>query len=372
MLKKIIDKLLAISDYEIGLDWYWNRCIKGSEKKLENQVLIDALNNYKDRAVKPRQIATAAEIFEMYDKYECAPVVKDLVESALNFIGDHDLKFDTNQYLEYFNQLYDVLRFFETQPELEEVSNNFFEYKLREQKIIFDETFAKDIRDYKFHWAFDKFRDYERANKSIIDTVKHGDKDLALEVVELYTNFKGDMDQLSRVVEFATDILRNKQKIKFHQLLRNLEFYQDNNFSELCGVLYNNMHGALDVEELNKPSVHSAIKRSKDPRAMFERILNNRYSMIRHEITDRDVLMEVTYDDLDYVCCSVRLIDEVHQDRERMDMTKILRGFFDEMNRAIKQGSNGKEKIGYMKRYCIEVRKQMEDNASELMVVTDV
>lgn len=110
--------------------------------------------------------------------------------------------------------------------------------------------------------------------------------------------------------------------------------------------------------------VYNDIRR--DP-SIISQALSRDYSLIN--LID---MPRLPYSELDTVAKSIDFVMQIHADRSKDDKDKIKRDFIMELNRAVAQVDGYKNQIRNIRRYCNEVKRLMIDNASDLMVVTNV
>lgn len=125
--------------------------------------------------------------------------------------------------------------------------------------------------------------------------------------------------------------------------------------------------GKCDLRGLLKENVLKATRDTNVAWKILDRILSKKYYEIKLQIDDSDVCEEISFTDMDIVSDTCKYLREIHAKREVDDYNKIIDGFFLEMNRAINQGRNLKQKLRYFKQYCFEVREQVKENVEELM-----
>lgn len=121
-----------------------------------------------------------------------------------------------------------------------------------------------------------------------------------------------------------------------------------------------------DLYELLSDRAYNTICNSKDPYRACDRIIGNNYSDLRPMI-DTDVLENVSYGDLDIVMRSYKIVMHIHNKRLQNNKIKICTEYFKEMNRAMKQVDDMKDKIKIMKQYSLEVESKIKNIAEELM-----
>lgn len=145
--------------------------------------------------------------------------------------------------------------------------------------------------------------------------------------------------------------------------------------------IYKKYHGIFDVkhfiqmnntkyddEELLNDVAYKAIKSSASPLNKAVNICLGKYSQRRLRIKNSSIM---SYDELDKIHETNLFVHAIHNNRLVDDLIKIEKGFYSELNRAILQGKNDRERIANVHKYCNEVKKQMADNINELMVVNN-
>lgn len=138
--------------------------------------------------------------------------------------------------------------------------------------------------------------------------------------------------------------------------------YYDKNYASLQGRL-----GIIDTEELLRLRAYNAIKNGSD----VAKIVNGESKKGIDKIRDEEVRDNASYSDLKLVENTWNFVKQIHTGRKTSQRKEIERAFKCELERAMSQGCDLKSKIKNLRQFCYDVKKQMKDNASDLMVVTN-
>lgn len=170
------------------------------------------------------------------------------------------------------------------------------------------------------------------------------------------------VDRLSEVL----GICRLSEETRFLFYYFTFELYIDY-AKELVDAIVDK--GSVSLDELfglRDESTIEMVKKSDDPCRLIKAVLKGEYQFLDKldiELEDKDKqLVLKTYD----------FIMDVHRRRRPKCKFEISKGFYDELKRAIDQGSNYKDKIENLREFCYDAKAQMRDNAEELMVVGNV
>lgn len=194
---------------------------------------------------------------------------------------------------------------------------------------------------------------------------------------ETFEIAKDDFDNVSGIyvktgIRFTETIeLAQKNNIPFELLAEN----QNNIYDvvrvadkydlDLTQVIKNKVG---DFHELLSERSYNKVMNSEKPLWTMVKIIHASYSETRRKITD-PVGTQLDYKDLELVKDTLTFVQNVHKKRESLE--DINKGFYQELNRSIDQGSDYKSKIRNLRRYCNEVQQRVRDEAEELMVVTN-
>lgn len=137
--------------------------------------------------------------------------------------------------------------------------------------------------------------------------------------------------------------------------------YKDNNFNKILPKLHLDYEICLD--EFLTDRAFNAIKEDPD---FINALINKKYVSCLNLIS-----YKFEYDEMDIAIDTHNFIENFHRNRTIGQRMQIKNSFFDELNRAVEQGYNHKEKVEMMEIYCKEVKEQMLKRADEIMVVTD-
>lgn len=125
-----------------------------------------------------------------------------------------------------------------------------------------------------------------------------------------------------------------------------------------------------DLKEFLTKRAYRVLSKSRNVIKDMSNIHTN-YGSSAVNIKERQVKNACSYSDFDLIKSTEELVKAVHERRDEDDYHKIMKGFYSELNRAIRQSTDFKGKIRNLRQYCNEVQKQMKDNAEELMVMAN-
>lgn len=266
-------------------------------------------------------------------------------------------------------------------------------------KIFTDSEIVETIEHYKkyldantFLISIDKNTDFESAKRYMVNfgqadvisaflkykgevfssclamTTKLGGQAATICASNLY-ELLGGGDNVSEVLrKAAVSILENSEK-DYYDFCCTLRKYYSNHIKEFIDLL--NQRGVIgDYKELRRSDVYAKIENSNNPKRIIEKIYYKDYSSVRDNIQDDDVRNSISYNDMNNLVKMENFIHQIHKERKDDHRNQIVEGFYSELNRAIAQGGDLKQKISYVKQYCEEVRKKLKENTLELMVVT--
>lgn len=220
--------------------------------------------------------------------------------------------------------------------------------------------FANDILSDLVSKTFDKYHYQPQLPESIMNSFAASRK-CGQKAVEIYNDMEDKMDAiLHLMVQYSRE--SESDQLKLFKLLKH---YENNHLAELCKNI--SRKNRDDLDELFKPEAYKLIE--KNP-VFIEKIIKSSYHNLRERVTD-EVKERLTYNDLDEMQQTWTTISEIHKGKSSYYRKMILKSYCDELNRAVNQGINPKEKIQFFRQYVREVRQRVIKNASDLMVVTN-
>lgn len=149
-----------------------------------------------------------------------------------------------------------------------------------------------------------------------------------------------------------------------------LDKYYDNH-SDVVAEVLKEVDKDFYIGEFMSTRAYNELKNSRDPKKTVEQIMENPYGDVIKWIKDSDVFDKIGYNDLKKIKSTVDFVMQVHSARANSQLNIIEYGFYEQLNRAVEQNSDYKDKIRSVRQYCNEVRDRVEDEAPELMVMTE-
>lgn len=166
-----------------------------------------------------------------------------------------------------------------------------------------------------------------------------------------------------RIYDTAKLLIQLKQEGKstnfIRQFIDTFEHYID-----IPGALEffkKNVRTATQLNLLDSPSNHLFIK--KYPESISD-IFNKTFQQITKHFS-----FPTSYNNLKLIKKTYDTVMRLHERRSRQDKQRITKGFFDELKRSYSQGGSEESKEKMVRMYCIDVNKQIKDNAEELMLI---
>lgn len=187
--------------------------------------------------------------------------------------------------------------------------------------------------------------------------------EVAIESAKVAQNV--DKKQVTYVLACLHSAAKNVHSAGYITLMHQI-FNKYNKYSKIIDKAITDWF-SINVSELLHKNAYDYIERSIDKGAAIRKLIKTDYISIRSSIDDAIVSEELDYKDLDRMVSVENFIHEVHKRRDPDSLGKVHLGYYEELNRAVDQGRNLKEKIRYFRRYLNEVEQQMQDNVGELM-----
>lgn len=115
------------------------------------------------------------------------------------------------------------------------------------------------------------------------------------------------------------------------------------------------------LDELLSDRAYEAI--SKDS-SVLSKIFKMNCDYLRNKIE-----FDFDYPELEKVKKAFDFVKDIHRDRNGEDLHKIEDGFYEQLNRAVRQEEDIKGKVRMLNEYCRDVIHQMGENADDLMII---
>lgn len=186
---------------------------------------------------------------------------------------------------------------------------------------------------------YNKISRYDNDEYEIISILENRDS-LAVELSQALSHITADPLKMAKVFDIFYD--------KFPEIY----------------VAWRESEGVCHFDELLTDKAYYAISKSKNRLGLMKEMMKIDYTSIQEQI-----VKDVSYHDLGYVKRALDTVMNIHQDRDSTARQSLEDGFYSELNRALLQSNNSKGQSRNLKRYCNEVIQQMQENASELMVI---
>lgn len=160
--------------------------------------------------------------------------------------------------------------------------------------------------------------------------------------------------------------------IEIEMGFRVIEKYKDNKVDKIFSALRKGSEEPISLNQkiayLLEDRAYIQIEKSA---ANIHHVIGGGYFDVLMEIDEEEVRNHVSYNDLGLIEETYKFVKEIH--RKRSDANKLTIGteFYKELNRAIGQGNDLKQKYGNIREYCADVKRIMREHAQELLVMTN-
>lgn len=206
---------------------------------------------------------------------------------------------------------------------------------------------------------------------------KYADKCTTPEITSLISGTVARDESIIDFVEKNKDHKNFSEAVSclhFHALKKNdfkdyidlFDKYIDND--EVFSYLYNSSGWYEHVKELLTDRAYNHLR--KGLRAIQD-ILDTDFS-VEEDRMDKEVYDKLSYKDMAYVKKTADFVREIHKNRGTSHKVEVIQNFYSEMNRAIAQADEFKEKRLNVLQYCTEVKQKMIENMRDLMVMRNV
>lgn len=336
-LKRIPNETEARPLFEKMIEEFYD--LPDSEKKIKNLVMC-----------RQRNLAFATNVAKVLLVYEGMESGKFLVDMV-----HEDNKKNDVSYMSKFD-IYLNKEVFEAISKLDNV--NGYELVIKTMRYGKGIEFARDIVDERIVDGLKRFAHYEK-NCAIIHAVNNFLED-GVRTIDVIDKYEG-LEETKTIVRLIWRGAMKKDG-SYPKLLDIMEEYIDN-YTEIGNYLEGLHMDSVDpdYDELLREETMNKIR--ENPNFLYK--LSANYSDIRSRVD-----LDLSHKEIDLIVNAYKLVETIHSSRQDKDKEKIKDEFYVELNRAISQSDNVKQKMRLLKQYCKEVTEQIKNNAEELMYET--
>lgn len=186
---------------------------------------------------------------------------------------------------------------------------------------------------------------------------------ISLDVIQKYS--QSNIKKFGEVIVMAS---RYAEHNAYMSIIELFDDYQDK-YEYFCDALLDLDMAKIENNKLRQLFSKRAaldIEREANPTALIKKIISKDFG-IEDDIFDD----YVSYKDIELVENTLDFVLGIHEERSEDSKLEIEEAFYDELNRAMDQGTDEQSRIQNLREYCRQVRYRMEQNADELMVMHD-